>query len=262
MRARHVAARILLVVAGLLFLAAEANAAEIKVMISGGFSAAYEKLVPEFERASGNTVVTVRGPSMGETPQAIPNRLVRGEAADVVIMVGYALGSLITQGKVVAESRVDLAWSPIAMAVRKGAPKPDIGTVETFRQALLAAKSIAYSDSASGVYISTEMFQRLGILDQVKDKARKIPAEPVAKVVARGEAEIGFQPVSELRPFAGIDIVGPIPSELQKVNVFAAGIAAGAKEPEAGRALIKFLVSPAAKPVIIESGMEFVAAQK
>src|SRR5882724_8475305 len=111
MRARHVAARILLVVAGLLFLAAEANAAEIKVMISGGFSAAYDKLVPEFERASGHKVVTVRGPSMGETPQAIPNRLSRGEGADVVIMVGYALGNLVKDGKVVADSRADLAWS-------------------------------------------------------------------------------------------------------------------------------------------------------
>jgi len=262
MRARHVVFRILLVIAGASFLAASASAAEIKVMISGGFSAAYGKLVPEFERASGHKVITITGPSMGETPQAIPNRLARGENADVVIMVGYALGGLIAQGKVVPESRVDLAWSPIAMAVRKGASKPDIGTVESFKHALLAGKSIAYSDSASGVYISTEMFQRLGILDQVKDKARKIPAEPVAKVVARGEAEIGFQPVSELRPFEGIDIVGPIPAELQKVNVFAAGIAAGANEPEAGKALIAFLVSPAAKPIIIESGMEFVTAQQ
>jgi molybdate transport system substrate-binding protein len=237
--------------------AGSASAADITVLISGGFSAAYEKLVPEFERVSGHKVVTLRGPSMGKTPQAIPNRLARGEAADVVIMVGYALDGLIRDGKVVAESRTDLAWSPIGLAVRAGAPKPDISTVDTFRQALLAAKSIAYSDSASGEYLSKELFGRLGIADQLKEKSRQIPAEPVGRVVARGEAEIGFQPVSELRPVAGIDIVGPIPAELQVVNVFRAGIAAHAKEPQAGKALIAFLVSPAARLVIEQSGMQF-----
>src|SRR5947209_4064621 len=249
--------RMLLVIVGTLLFVGGANAAEIKVFISGGFSAAYEKLVPEFERASGHKVVTERGPSMGETPQAIPNRLARGESADVVIMVGYALGSLIEKGHVIAGSRADLAWSPIALAVRAGAPKPDISTVDAFKAALLAAKSIAYSDSASGVYLSTELFKRIGVFDQIKDKSRKIAAEPIAKVVARGEAEIGFQPVSELRPYPGIDIVGPIPSELQVVNVFAAGVATKAKEPEAGKALIAFLVSPAARRTIEESGMAF-----
>ena len=260
MRVPSIAARGLL--AGFLLFPAAAGAAEIKVMISGGFSAAYEKLMPEFERASGHKVVTLRGASMGETPQAIPNRLARGEDADVVIMVGYALGRLIDQGKVRADSRVDLAWSRIAMAVRAGAPKPDIATVESFRQALLAAKSIAYSDSASGVYLSTELFRRIGVYDQIKDKARKISGEPVARVVARGEAEIGFQPVSELRPHPGIDIVGPIPDELQIVNVFAAGLASHAKEPDAGKALIAYLVSPAAKGAILASGMEFADAAK
>lgn len=249
--------RLFIAIAGLLSFASAAGAADIKVFISGGFSAAYEKLVPEFERAAGHKVTTERGPSMGKTPQAIPNRLDRGEAADVVIMVGYALDGLIRKGHVVAASRTDLAWSPIGMAVKAGAPKPDISTVDKFKQALLAAKSIAYSDSASGEYLSKELFPRLGIADQLKDKRRQIPAEPVARVVARGEAEIGFQPVSELRPHPGIDIVGPIPSELQVVNVFAAGLASKAKEPEAGKALIAYLVSPAAKPAIEASGMLF-----
>lgn len=249
--------RTLLVAASMLIFTGAAGAAEIKVFISGGFSAAYDKLVPEFERASGHKVVTERGPSMGETPQAIPNRLARGESADVVIMVGYALGGLIKKGQVVADSRADLAWSPIAMAVKAGAPKPDISTVDRFKKALLAAKSIAYSDSASGVYLSTELFKRIGVYEAIKDKGRKIPAEPVAKVVARGEAEIGFQPVSELRPYPGIDIVGPIPSELQVVNVFAAGIATSAKQPDAGKALIAYLISPAAKSAIEQSGMLF-----
>ena len=148
------------------------------------------------------------------------------------------------------------------MAVRAGAPKPDISTVENFKKALLAAKSIAYSDSASGVYLSTTLFQRIGVYDQIKDKARKIPAEPVAKIVARDEAEIGFQPISELRPYPGIEIVGPLPDELQVVNVFAAGLASHAKEPDAGKALIAFLVSPAARPAILASGMEFADTAK
>ena len=238
-------------------LAGSANAAEITVMISGGFSAAYYKLVPEFERASGHKVVTLRGPSMGETPQAIPNRLARGETTDVVIVVGYALDGLIKNGRVAAGNRTDLAWSPIAMAVKAGAPKPDISTVEAFKRALIAAKSIAHSDSASGVYLSTELFGRLGVLEEIKGKLYKSPGEPVGRVVARGQAEIGFQPVSELRPHPGIDIVGPIPAELQIVNVFRAGIAANAREPEAAKALIAFLVSPAARPAILESGMLF-----
>jgi molybdate transport system substrate-binding protein len=246
--------------AAALLLAGAANAAEVRVMISGGLTAAYKELVPEFERVTGNRVLTAYGPSMGTTINAIPIRLERGEPADVLIMVGYALGDLIKQGKVVADSRVDLTKSLIGVVVKSGAPKPDISSADALKRALLAAKSIAYSDSASGVYVSTEMFQRLGIADAVKDKARKIPAEPVAGVVARGDAEIGFQQISELRPVAGVDIVGPLPSELQTVTIFSAGIATVSREPEAGRALIRFLASPAASAAIIKSGMEPIPA--
>jgi molybdate transport system substrate-binding protein len=193
---------------------------------------------------------------MGNTPDAVPMRLQRGEPIDVVIMVGYALSDLIKGGKVIANSRVDLARSSIGVAVRAGAPKPDISSVDALRRALLEAKSIAYSDSASGVYVSTELFKRLGIADQVAGKSRMIPAEPVGAVVARGEAEIGFQQVSELKPIAGIDLVGPLPPELQKVTIFSAGIVVGAREPEAARALIAFLASPAAAGAIKASGME------
>src|SRR5882757_9677773 len=152
--------------AAALLLAGGANAAEVRVMISGGLTAAYKVLVPEFERATGHTVLTAYGPSMGTTVTAIPVRLERGEPADVLIMVGYALSDLAKQGKVVAASSVDLVKSPIGMAVRAGAPKPDISSVDALKRTLLAAKSIAYSDSASGVYISTEMFQKLGIADE------------------------------------------------------------------------------------------------
>ena len=175
---------------------------------SGGFAAAYRALAPEFERSTDNTLVTSWGPSMGDTPEAVPARLRRGEPIDVVIMVGYALGDLVRQGKVDGDSRVDLARSGIGLVVRAGAPRPDISSVDALKRTLLQAKSIAYSDSASGVYISTEMFKRLGIADQVASKARMIPAEPVGAVVARGEAEIGFQQISELKPIAGIDLVG------------------------------------------------------
>ena len=243
-----------------LLLAGSASAAEVRGMISGGLTPAYKELVPEFERLTGNKVLTAYGPSMGTTVNAIPIRLERGEPADVLIMVGYALGDLVKQGKVVADSRVDLVKSPIGIAVKSGAPKPDISSADAVKRALLATKTIAYSDSASGVYVSTEMFEKLGIADAMKDKARKIPATPVGEIVARGDAEIGFQQVSELLPVQGIDIVGQLPSELQKVTVFSAGIASVSKEPDAGKALIKFLASPTASAVIIKSGMEPIPA--
>jgi molybdate transport system substrate-binding protein len=247
--------------AATLLLAGSAGAAEIRVMISGGLTAAYNALVPEFERTTGHKVLTAYGPSMGTTVNAIPVRLERGEPADVLIMVGYALGDLAKQGKVVAGSSVDLVTSAIGIAVKSGAPKPDISSADAVKRALLAAKSVAYSDSASGVYVSTEMFAKLGIADAMKDKARKIPATPVGETVARGEAEIGFQQIAELRPVAGIDIVGPLPGDLQKITVFSAGIATGSREPDAGRALIKFLASPAARDAIVKSGLEPIAAK-
>jgi molybdate transport system substrate-binding protein len=240
--------------AAALWLAGTAQAAEVHVMISGGLSAAYNALVPEFEKATGNKVITAYGPSMGTTVNAIPMRLDRGEPADVLILVGYALDDLIKQGKAV--NRIDLVNSKIGVAVKAGSPKPDISSVDAIKRALLAAKSVAYSDSASGVYVSTEMFDKLGISAEMKDKAKKIPATPVAEIVARGEAELGMQQISELKPIPGIDIVGPLPDGLQKVTVFSAGIATASKEPEAGKALIRFLGSPVARETIVNSGLE------
>jgi molybdate transport system substrate-binding protein len=247
-------------VAAAVWLAGSAHAAEVHVMISGGLSAAYNALVPEFEKATGNKVITAYGPSMGTTVNAIPVRLERGEPADVLILVGYALGDLIKQGKVMPDSRVDLVNSKIGVAVKAGSPKPDISSVDAVKRALLAAKSVAYSDSASGVYISSEMFAKLGITEEMKDKAKKIPATPVAETVARGEAELGFQQISELKPVSGIDIVGPLPDALQKITLYSAGIAIVSKEPEAGKALIKFLASPAARETITNSGLEPIEA--
>ena len=208
--------RVVLCLAALL-LAGPALAAEVRVVSSGGFAAAYRALVPGWEQATGNSVSTGWGPSMGKTVDAVPARLARGEPVDVLIMVGYALEDLVRQGVVAPGSRVDLARSGIGVVVRAGARHPDVSTSAALRQALLDAKSVAYSDSASGVYIQNEMFKRLGIAEQMAGKARMIPAEPVGEVVARGDAEIGFQQMSELKPIRGIDLVGPLPPEVQQI---------------------------------------------
>jgi molybdate transport system substrate-binding protein len=247
---------VVLALAGSVFFAAAACGDEIKVMTSGALTAAYLRLIPEFERTTRNNVVTAYGASMGNTPDSIPNRLQRGEPADIVIVASASLDELIKQGKVVPGSRVDLVRSRIGMAVRAGASKPDISSVDALKRTLLQAKSIAYSSSASGVYISTELFQRLGIVDQVRGKSKRIDSEPVGAVVARGDAEIGFQQISELLPVKGIDYAGPLPPEVQKVTVFSAGVAVGAKAPDAARALIKFLASPDAASAVTKSGLE------
>src|ERR1035438_7374582 len=206
-----------------------AAAADVQVMISSGFYGVYSELGPAFERASGHHLVTTRGPSMGDSPEAIPARLARGEAADVVILDGGAADELGKRGLVRADSKIVLARSLIGMVVRAGAEKPDIGSLEAFRSTLLAAKSIAYSDSGSGTYLSTTLFPKLGIADQIASKSRKVrgppSGEPVAGVVARGEAEIGFQQVSELLHVPGVLFVGPIPTELQQDTFFSAAIA-------------------------------------
>ena len=247
--------RFFIAVAALL-LAASGWAADIRVLTSGAFTEPHKQLAPGFERATGHKVLTAYGASMGGAPDSIPIRLQRGEAVDVVILASQALEALIKDGKVVPGSRVDLVRSSIGMVVRAGAPKPDISTVDALKRALLDAKSIAYSASASGVYVSTELYQRLGIADRVAGKSMRIVSERVASAVARGDAEIGFQQVSELLPVKGAEYIGPLPPELQRVTVFSAGIVAGAREPQAARQLIEFYVSPAAAPVIAKSGLE------
>ncbi|EAY71760.1 ABC-type molybdate transport system periplasmic component [Burkholderia dolosa AU0158] len=241
--------------------AANVQAAELHVMSSGGFTAAYKVLGPRFAVQTGNTLDTALGPSMGKSPEAIPNRLARGEPADAVIMVGYALDELIRQGKVIPGSRVELADSRIGMVVREGAAKPDIGTAEGLRQTLLHAKSIAYSDSASGVYIERELFKKLGIDEQVKPKAKMIPRIPVASVVANGDYEIGFQQVSELLPVPGVTFVGKIPESLQSVTRFAAGIPVGAQHPEQAKALLDYLASPGVQADVKATGLDSVSTR-
>ena len=236
------------------------HADELHVVSSGGFAAAYKELAPQFERATGHTLVAAWGPSMGDTVDAVPQRMARHEPIDVVIMVGYALGKMVDAGQVAPGDHADLARSSIAMAVKAGAPAPNIATVEALKQAFLHAKSVAYSDSASGVYIQNQLFKTLGIAEQMQGRARMIPAEPVGQVVARGEAELGFQQLSELKPVPGITIVGLLPPGAQQVTVFSAGVLATSAHKEAARALIGFLSAPGAADAIRRSGMDPVPA--
>jgi molybdate transport system substrate-binding protein len=240
-------------------MAGAASAAELHVMISAGFYGVYSELGPAFEQATGHQLVTTRGPSMGDSPEAIPTRLARGEPADMVIMDGGSLDELSRRGLLRADSRVDLARSLIGMVVRAGAAKPDISSVEALRSTLLAAKSIAYSDSGSGTYLSTTLFPKLGIAEQIAGRTRKVrgppSGEPVAAVVARGEAEIGFQQVAELIHVPGITFAGTIPAEVQPTTFFAGALTSTARQPDAANALIRFLASPAAAPVISKAGL-------
>jgi arylsulfatase A len=244
-----------------LFCAAAAHAGDVKVMTSGAFTAPYLQLSPQFERDAKEKVVTLTT-TMGVGADSIPNRIARGEAVDVIIVAAASLDELIRDGRVVAGSKVDLARSDVGMAVRAGAPKPDISTVDGLRRTLLAAKSIAYSASVSGNYLVTELVQRLGIADQVLPKARRIERERVGAVVARGEAEIGFQQISELLPVPGIDYVGPLPSEVQLTTVFSAGVAVKAENPAAAKAFIQFLASPGSADAITKSGLQPIAAPR
>ncbi|EPT7033933.1 substrate-binding domain-containing protein [Cronobacter malonaticus] len=239
-------------------LSSVALAQEITVMISGGFKAALEQLRPAYETQSGNQIVIVPGPSMGKTPQAIPNRLARGEKADVVIMVGEALTSLEKAGRTAPGSRTELADSPIGMVVKQGAPVPAINTPEALRQTLLAARSIAYSDSASGRYVSTALFKKLGIEAQVETRARMVERIPVASEVAKGKYAVGFQQVSELLPEPGVTFVGELPDSVQYITRFAGAVTNNAAHAAEGRALLAFLGSPDAQKVIHATGMRSV----
>lgn len=236
--------------------ASGAQADELKVVSSGGFTAAFLELAPEYERETQTKLISEFGPSMGTTHNAMPARFARGEEMDVVILAAPAMDKLIQQGKVRADSRVDLVESKTVMAVKTGAPRPDISTIKALKRTLLAAKSIGYSDSASGVYLSTELFPKLGIADQIKGKCRKIEADPVGESVARGDVEIGFQQLSEMLTVKGIDIVGELPPGAQRVTVFAAGIPTASKHSDAAKALIMWLASPAAYSAIKKSGLE------
>ena len=229
---------------------------EFRVMTSGAFTAAHLELVPELERLTKRKVVTA-STSIGTGENSIPNRLKRGEVVDIVIVAEHVLRQFIVDKLVQSEGHVLVARSVIGIAVRAGAPKPAVGSAEQLKRTLLQAKSIGYSASVSGQYLTTELYQRLGIADQVLGKSRLVGGgERVGAVVARGEVEIGFQQMSELLPVRGIDHITPLPEELQKVTSFAAGVAARAPDPALARSVIAFLASPEAVNAIRDSGLE------
>ncbi len=240
----------------LFLIPANAKSVEIKVMCSGGFFSALEELAPIYEKKTGNKLVLISGSSMGSSPTAIPTRLKNKEEADIVILAGSEVDKLIAEGLVVSGSRVDLVLSKIGMCVKTGASKPDISTTSAFIKTMLSAKSIGYSASASGKYLAEELFPKLGIWDKLKPKSTQVVKERVATLVARGDLEIGFQQVSEIISVPGVDFVGVIPDDIQKITVFSSGVAAGSKNLAEGKTLVQFFLSPNARPIIIKQGLE------
>ena len=227
-----------------------AQAAEINVMSSLAIKEAYLELVPQFEKESGHKVVTEW---VGMVD--IKKRLLAGEIVELVVGSAAAVDELI-QARKLAPGRMDLAKSGVAVAVRAGAARPDIGSGEALKRALVAASSIGYSSGPSGIYL-LELFKRMGIAEQMKPKITQTPPGiPVGPLIARGEVEIGFQQLSELLPTKGIDIIGPLPADIQVITTFSAGMHVGAKKPEAAKALVRFLTSPAAAPVMRKKGLE------
>jgi molybdate transport system substrate-binding protein len=234
------------------------SANEVSVMTSGAFTAAHLELIPQLERLTNKKIVTATT-SVGTGETSIPSRLKRGEVTDVVIVADTLLRRFIEEGLVLAEGCMPVARSSIAMAVRAGAAKPDISSIDALRRVLLQAKSIGYSASVSGAYVTTELYQRLGIAEQAKGKSHLVGGgERVGAVVARGELEIGFQQLSELLPVPGIAHITPLPPEVQKVSVFSAGVATSSRQADLARSVIQFFASAAAAPAILRSGLELV----
>jgi molybdate transport system substrate-binding protein len=243
--------RVSIAVTSTLLLSSLAGAAEIKVLSTQATEEAYRELVPQFEKASGHKVTTVFTGTLDAN-----KRLAAGEVYDLLIMSAPSIEEHIKGGKVAPGSRVDLAKSGVGVGVKAGAPKPDISSTDAVKKTLLAAKSIGYSTGPSGNYV-IGLFQRMGIADEIKGKLKQTPTGVfVGSLIASGEAEIGFQQVSELSHFAGVDYVGPLPADIQQYTMFSSGIIAGTKEADAAKALVKFITAPGAAAAFKKRGME------
>lgn len=233
--------------------------ATLNVMTSGGFTAAYDQLAPSYAQENHVRLIPTYGASMGGAPDSIPARLARNEPADVVILARSGIDALASKGFVDPASVTDLVRSQIGMAVKSGAPVPDVSTRTAFLDALLSAKSIGYSASASGTYLANELFPKLEIYPQIKTRLVRIESERVAAVVARGDVEIGFQQVSEILPISGVSFAGKIPQEMQRTTIFSAGIAAKSANKADAKGLITFLASAKSAPTIRATGLDPVA---
>lgn len=227
-----------------------ANANRITIMPTAAVKEAFGELVPPFEKRTGCTVESLWMPTMD-----MIRRLESGEVVDLILLTGETIDALAAEGIVAAGSRTDIVRSRVGMAVRAGAPKPDIGSAEAFKRAMLAARSIAYSFGPSGVYIA-ELFQRLGIAAELGARAKQVKGVPIGELVAKGEADIGFQQVSELLPVAGIDVIRDLPPGIEKVETFATGLHAKAPSPAMAREFVRHLKSAEAAPVLSRTGLE------
>ena len=242
--------RTLLAAAGVV-MTAIAQAADITVLATPGVREAYLELVPLFERASGNKVATTWAGTAD-----VMKRMKAGEVFDAVILASNSLEELTDTGRLMAGSRADIARSLVGVAVRAGSPKPDISSPEALKRTLAAAKTIGISTGPSGVYL-TGLFEKMGMLAELKPKFRTPPSgAAIGELIAKGEAEIGFQQVSELIHFPGIQFIGPLPAALQQTTVFAGGVHAGAREPDAARAFLKFLSAPEHAAVLQKHGLD------
>jgi molybdate transport system substrate-binding protein len=228
------------------------NAAEIKILCSNGFKAVMEELASEFERATKRKISVSYG-----LAAALKRRIESGESFDLAVLTSAATDDLIKERKIAAASRTPLARTGLAIAIRAGARKPDISTVEPFKRSLLDAKSIAYAkEGASGVAFAA-LIQRLGMADDLKAKSKlTTTGEEIGQMVVRGEAEFGVLPVSEILPIRGAELLGTFPDGIQSYVVMVAGVSPGAKQGDAAMDLIGFLKAPAALPVITAKGME------
>jgi len=235
--------------------------AQMKVLISGGFSGAYEKLLPEFEQESGIKVTTGSGASQGDGPQTIGAQLARGEKADVVILSREGLDGLIAAKRIAAGSDVDLATVGVGAAVRAGAAKPDMSTVEAVKQTLLKARVVAIPASTSGIWLVKELFPKLGIAETINVKVTPRGTGATA-MVASGEADLGVLPVSEILHASGVELAGVFPAEIQFIQTFSAAVVAGSNEAEAGKRLVEFLSSARAAEAIKGAGLEPRVAKK
>lgn len=237
-----------------LFGVSAAGAAEIRLLTAGAFKGMVLALVPDFEKQTGHKVVIDNG-----TAGQLRDRIENGEAFDVAVITPDVVDGLIAKGKIAAGSRVNLASVGVGVVVKEGAPKPDVSTVEAFKSALLAAKTVAYIDPASGgssgIYLD-KLFERLGVADQVRAKAKLKKGGYVAELIASGEAELGLHQISEIVPVKGTVLVGPLPKEIQNTTTYAAGLSAAPKEKAAAEALIKMFSGPAAAAVLKAKGME------
>jgi molybdate transport system substrate-binding protein len=242
---------------GLMAFTAAADATELKIIASGALKGAMQHLQPAYEKASGNTLVISWGPSMGESPESIPQRITHKEPMDLAIMASETLDQLAGTDAFELQTRTNVATSRIGVGVPKGQPKPDISSPAALRQALLDAHTVAYSQGASGVYIAATLFNKLGIAEQMKAKTIVIEGkELVGTALARGDASFGMQQVSELKVTPGVDYVGPLPEPLQKVSLFTAVVAKDSSNEAAAKSFIQYLTSKAGIELLEQSGLE------